>query len=268
MTRGALIFAFNNEHTDYIGMAAWSARRIGRHLDIPIALVTDVDATDTRVREFDRVITTQAVPGGSRWFDDYADTVTWYNASRIDAFRLTPWEHTLVLDADYVVSSNNLNSLWHINTDFLCHKNAWDVKTGSLLTGLNTFGRLRMPMWWATVMCFRKSTTSQYIFDAMSMVRQNWQHYRELYHIDQATYRNDFALSIALNIVSGHTQKVDEIPWNLTSLLPDTAISQVNDDSFDLTYTDSHGIMRHIAIMGMDFHAMGKAHLEKIIAAH
>ena len=40
MTRGALIFAFNNEKTDYVAMARWSAERIRRHLDIPVAIVT------------------------------------------------------------------------------------------------------------------------------------------------------------------------------------------------------------------------------------
>ena len=41
MTTGALILAFNNEHTDYLAMAAWSADRIRQHLDIPVAVITD-----------------------------------------------------------------------------------------------------------------------------------------------------------------------------------------------------------------------------------
>jgi hypothetical protein len=59
MTAGALIFAFNNEKTDYVAMAEWSARNIRRHLDIPVAIVTDCTDTD-RTRTFDRVIS--AVP--------------------------------------------------------------------------------------------------------------------------------------------------------------------------------------------------------------
>ena len=39
MTTGALIFAFNNEKTDYVALAAWSAANIHRHLDIPVALL-------------------------------------------------------------------------------------------------------------------------------------------------------------------------------------------------------------------------------------
>ena len=45
LTQGMLIFAFNNEATDYIAMAAWSARNIRRHLDLPVAVVTDAPET-------------------------------------------------------------------------------------------------------------------------------------------------------------------------------------------------------------------------------
>jgi len=266
MTRGALIFAFNNEQTDYLAMAEWSAQRIRRHLDIPVAVVTN-DVDRARNQSFDRIIETQPSTGGTRWFEDYASTVSWHNAGRVDAFNLTPWDHTLVLDADYVVCSDHLNRLWDTNTDFLCHKNAWDTKTGKPLDGLNTFGRHKMPMWWATVVCFKRTNFSQYVFDAMTMVRENWQHYRDLYQIDRATYRNDFALSIALGIVSGHTNTVDEIPWDLASVLPDTELEHLDNDYFSMRYRDPDGILRSVGISGTDFHAMGKAHLEKIIAA-
>jgi len=266
MTRGALIFAFNNEQTDYVAMARWSAERIRRHLDIPVAVVTD--CTDTnRTQGFDQVICAEPASGGTRWFEDYGSTVSWHNAGRVDAYNLTPWDHTLVLDADYVVCSNHLNRLWDTNTDFLCHKNAWDTKTGKPLDGLNTFGRTKMPMWWATVVRFKRTNFSQYVFDTMTMVRENWQHYRDLYHIDRATYRNDFALSIALGIVGGHTNTVDEIPWDLASVLPDTELEQLDDDYFTIKYKSSNNVLRTVGISGTDFHAMGKAHLEKIIAS-
>lgn len=267
MTRGVLIFAFDNEETDYVQMAAWSANRIHRHLDIPVAVVTNCDPGDPRVGGFDRVITADAATGGTRWFEDYAATVSWHNAGRTDAYNLTPWDETLVLDADYVVCSSQLLTLFQASTEFLCHKTAWDLKTGQALNELNVFGRYRMPMWWATVMMFRRSNTAQYIFDSMQMVRDNWQHYRDLYQIDRSTYRNDFALSIALGIVSGHTGTVDNIPWDLASVLPDTTLTQLDTDYFAIEYVDQRGVSRSVGISGTDFHAMGKRHLEKIIAA-
>ena len=263
MTQGVLIFAFNNEETDYLAMAEWSAGNIRRHLNLPVSVVTDIEYTGTA---FDRVIHANAESGGTRYFEDYDTTVTWHNAGRVNAYALTPYDQTIVLDADYVVASNNLKRLLNANQDFLCHRLAFDLAGKTDMRGLNTFGNYDMPMWWATVMMFRKSNTAQYIFDSMQMVRDNWQHYRDLYNIDRATYRNDFALSIALGIVSGHTMKVDEIPWALASVMPNTQLMRwIDTDSYIITYADSDQKLKHMSFEGLDFHAMGKKHLGDIV---
>ena len=267
MTRGALIFAFNNEETDYLEMAAWSAQNIRRHLNIPVAVVTDADAGDPRVSGFDQVITSSPATGGTRYFEDYAKTVSWHNAGRTDAYSLTPYDQTLVLDADYVVADSDLNQLWD-QADFMCHRLAFDMSKGEgFLDELNCFGQYQMPMWWATVMMFRRSNTAQYIFDCMNMVRHNWQHYRDLYGIQKATYRNDFALSIAIGIVSGHTFKVEEIPWPLASVMPSTKLEKLDQDLYRLEYTHTNTKPYQISFAGYSFHAMGKKHLGDIVEA-
>lgn len=263
MTTGALIFAFNNEQTDYVEMAAWSAQNIRRHLNIPVAVVTDADPGDSRVSGFDRVIAADATSGGTRWFEDYQSTVTWHNAGRVDAYSLSPWQRTLVLDADYVVASNKLLPVLHSNEDFLCYRNA--ISVDSDLAGLNVFGRHGFPMWWATVMCFEKSNHARFIFDSMTMVRQNWQHYRDLYGIDRPTYRNDFALSIALGIVSGHTMRVNSIPGSLITTMPEQRVTQIDQDHYRIEYQNATGRPQYVEFAGMDFHAMGKHSLGEIV---
>ena len=264
MTTGAIIFAFNNELTNYVGMAAWSADRIRRHLGIPVAVITDC-LDQSQLTKFDHVIYADPASGGTRYFDDYKETITWYNAGRTDAYRLTPWDQTLVLDADYVVCSNELKNVLDMPQDFACHRQAWDVAAINQFEGLNYFGHHKFPMWWATVMMFRKGNIAQYIFDCMKMVKQNWIHYRDLYHIQGPNYRNDYALSIALGIVSGHTLKVHNIPWSLASIMPEHGLSQIGADHFEIKYQDQ-GQLKKIDWHSMDFHAMGKKHLGDIIA--
>lgn len=264
MTTGALIFAFNNEEIDYVSMAAWSADNIHRHLGIPVCVVTDSDTADTR---FDRIIQIKrSQTDQKRHFLDLDSRVTWYNQDRVDAYSISPWDQTLVLDADYVVASDQLVRVLKAPQPFLCHRLAWDITTGERLDNLNYFGRNRMPMWWATVMMFRKSTTVQYIFDSMRMIRDNWNHYRDLYAIGRSKYRNDFALSIALGIISGHTLKVDEIHYGLATVLPEHSIKQLDTDHYRISYKKQDRD-RHITVTGMDFHAMGKGHLGDIIAS-
>ena len=148
----------------------------------------------------------------------------------------------------------------------MCHRYAWDITHLNDFDGLNYFGRNRMPMWWATVMMFRKSNTAQYIFDCMDMIRANWRHYKDLYHITGTNYRNDYALSISLGIVSGHTLQVDNIPFGLASVMPEHTLRQLDEDYFEIGYTGADKKSKIIGWHGMDFHAMGKKHLGEIVA--
>ena len=250
MTTGALIFARNNEHTDYVAMAHWSAKNIQRHLGIPTHIVTDNSRTDS----------------GSRHFAD-AGTVTWHNTNRMDAYRLSPWDRTLVLDADYVVASDQLRSVVDSSADFLAHRWAYDVTGCNTFEGLNYFGDVRMPQWLATFMIFNRSQQAELIFDTMAMVRDNWIHYKNIYKNNARTYRNDHALSIALLIINGHTLNHSGIPWQLASLTPEHQLIQVDQDRYRVDFVNTEGRSRWLELR-QDFHAMGKQHLGDIVASH
>jgi hypothetical protein len=247
MTTGAVIFARNNEHIDYVAMAKWSAQNIARHLDIPTHIITDFAPSDN-----------------SRHFTDVGQA-TWHNLNRMDAYRLSPWDRTLVLDADYVVATDQLRSVLDCDEDFLAHRWAFDITGCNDFTGLNWFGNNCMPMWWATVMVFNKSRQAELIFDAMSMIRDNWTHYRNIYKNSVATYRNDHALSIALGIVNGHTLNHAGIPWSLASLTPEHNLTQLDQDCYRVDFVNTEGRARWIELR-QDFHAMGKRQLGDIVA--
>lgn len=264
LTQGVLIFAFNNEATDYIAMAAWSARNIRRHLNLPVAIVTDNPAAAAEYK-FEHIIATAPDTGGSRHFADYSTTVTWHNAGRINAYELSPFDQTLVLDADYVVASDSLLDVLKIPQQFAAFSNAFEP---SSMTNLDTFGAYNMPMWWATVMMFRRGNISQYIFDSMQMIRANWQHYRDLYGIHQSNYRNDYALSIALGLVAGAEQSVHAISKPMFNIMPEHRLTCVEQDHYEVTYTNTEGRLKTMSWAGLDFHAMCKRHLEVIVAAH
>jgi hypothetical protein len=249
MTTGAVIFARNNEHIDYVAMARWSAKNIERHLGIPTHIITDSAQSDN-----------------TRHFTDVG-TVTWHNLNRTDAYYLSPWDRTLVLDADYVVATDQLRSVLDCNEDFLAHRWAYDVTGCNTFEGLNWFGDVRMPMWWATVMVFNKSKSAQLIFEAMAMIRDHWTHYRNIYKNSVATYRNDHALSIALGVVNGHTLNHASIPWQLASLTPDRALTQLDQDRYRVDFVNTEGQSRWIELR-QDFHAMGKRQLGDIVASN
>lgn len=246
MTTGAVIFARNNEQIDYVAMAKWSARNIERHLGIPTHIITDT-APSNNVRQFSDV-----------------GRVTWYNHNRMDAYTLSPWDRTLVLDADYVVACDQLKSILDADQDFLAHRYAYDITGCNNFEGLNTFGDNCMPMWWATVMMFQRSRHAELIFESMQMIRDNWTHYRNLYKNTNVTYRNDHALSIALGIVNGHTLNHNGIPWKLASLTPEHRLTQLDQDRYRVDYVNTQNQPRWIELQ-QDFHAMGKQQLGAIV---
>jgi hypothetical protein len=262
MTTGALIFAYNNEQTDYVAMAAWAAKNIRKHLGIPVALVTDQPTN----LKFEQVIIQSSEGNNGRWFSDYSTNVTWHNQSRVNAYELTPWNQTLVLDADYVVASNQLKTVLASTKEFLAHRRAYDITGLDNFDGLNYFGSYHMPMWWATVMMFRRSEHARLIFETMTMIRDNWTHYRNIYKNSRGTYRNDHALSIALGVVNGHTLDHAIIPWDLASLTPDHQLTQLADDHYCIDFVNSDQKSKWIEIHNQDFHAMGKKTLGEIVA--
>ena len=249
MTVGAVIFARNNEQIDYVSMAQWSAKNIERHLGIPTCIVTDDTQLSTNTRNFTDV-----------------GTVTWHNLNRMDAYKLSPFEQTLVLDADYVVASDQLKTVLDSKENFMCHRLAYDITGLQTFEDLNVFGNHKMPMWWATVMMFRRSKKAQLIFECMEMIRDNWTHYRNLYANSRSTYRNDHALSIALNIENGHTLQTADIPWPLASLTPDHKLIQEGQDCYRVEFNSSDKKPRWITLKNQDFHAMGKQQLGAIVA--
>ena len=166
-----------------------------------------------------------------------------------------------------MINSEDLKVVIESPQEFMCFRSAFNLARPEE-EFLNTFGTYRYPMYWATVMMFRKGNTAQYIFDAMQMIRENWTHYRDLYHIAQPTYRNDYALSIALGLVSGQTLKVDAIPWGMPSVVPENKLTLSNDTFWDIEYEDAQGKCKTVSIVGLDFHAMGKRDLGVIVETH
>jgi len=262
MTAGAVIFAMGQDQIDYVAMARWSAQRVQRWLGLPTTLITDqsVDAD-----QFDRVIhISRSHPESQRWFDDIGHRVGWHNQDRCDAFDLSPYDRTVLLDADYVVASDQLRPL-------IDHDRFWCFRHATALgpePNFDTFGRHRYPMFWATVMIFGRDLQTKLLFDSMRMIRDNWQHYRDLYHIDSALFRNDFALSMALPLVNGHMQPTIPALGSMLNVMPNQQLRQLNEDRFEVEFVNDRRIRMRCVLEHQDFHAMGKRELGDIIAAH
>lgn len=140
---------------------------------------------------------------------------TFWNLNRHTVFDLSPFDQTLVLDADYLVQSDVLNQVWtkdkyvkHRVPEFMINH-----AVASINDPMNIQTKMvsdtSIPMYWATAFWFRKTGNVKKFFQVVEYVRDNIAYYRQLYRFRGKFFRNDFAFSVAAHVMAAHTSE----PW-------------------------------------------------------
>jgi len=246
-SRGIVVFAFNTETVDYVQIADRTSQLASQYMDLPITLITDHDA-DPKFR-YDNIITID--PQGDNW---RGGSIQWRNFGRHYAYALSPYDETVLLDTDYLVLDNSLNTLFETDFDYkLMHHN-----TNYEGAVYEQMGETSLPFIWATVILFRKSKKSELLFDLVGKIQRNYNYYRALYNIREGNYRNDYAFAIANNILNGYNLNEDQgIPWNMFTI--EEKIDQVlYDDNFLYVYGDGTGKV----VARQNTHIMDKQYLQ------
>lgn len=198
-SRGVLLFAFNTERTDYVKIAERAARLVHHTLRLPVTLITDNAVAS---QHFDNVIYI------SNELKNYkvGETGGWRNGDRFRAYELSPYDETLLIDSDYLVLDVDLLKLFEQDFDYRIM--SWNNKPAQLWT-------LKMGMYsheylWATAILFRKTPKAKMLFDLVGRVQRNYLYYMKLYHIREGNFRNDYAFTIANNILNGYDLNFDQ----------------------------------------------------------
>ena len=247
MTKGILMFAINGEakdtkyntvKIDYIAMATANAKNIKKYMhNNNVALITDqkgkkyIEDNDYIVY-FDNIIIIDSIDTGSgpntnakiytRAMRTGTDTIRlpWQNQSRTDAYELSPFDQTLLLDSDYYVYDDLLDKVFDTDKKILCGKHVAEISHQDALIDYERLHHQSIKLFWATVLYFTKSDEAKMMFDIMKMVKKNWQYYGKLYKFDTSrTYRNDFAVSIALHMMMGKKENNEyDLPFTIMCL--------------------------------------------------
>ena len=230
MSKGIVIFAYNGAY-DYVAMARTSAALAKRHLKLPVTLITD-QAVD--YPEFDTVIVQERTDPEQLKITD-GELKPWHNQNRTTVYALTPYDQTLLIDADYFVMNSRLKHLFDTNLDFACYDTANDISGAAQLE--SNIGNTSIPMQWATVIYFRRSELAEAVFDFMEYIKQHYEFYSLMYNFRADKYRNDYALSIAVQTLTGYnTGNFAQIPGILDTLLLGTNIVDINKQG-EIVYT-------------------------------
>lgn len=250
MTRGALLFAFNNGTVDYYEMAIRTSKRINKFLNLPVTVVTGPDTDLSKYDyQFDNVIIEEPDTSNTK------QQTVWINKGRHKAYELSPYDETLVLDTDYLINSDTLLKPFELYDDFMCHK-----YTSFLMlpeAEQEELSPVSFQTLWATVIYFKKTTRAKQIFECMSMVQHNYTHYCNLFKLASTQYRNDHSLAISLRIVNGGTENPqDYIPWNLVHVNDTVKVYRDSDTSYTLMKQNER--TEYLKIKDSDFHLLNK----------
>lgn len=218
MTKGVVLFAFNNSDIDYIKQAIYCAKRVKQYLKVPVQLITDtIDYVETQYpfyKKYIDEITHTPTPKGSikKFYDGiYANKrLEWKNTARTNAYELSIFDKTIVIDTDLLISNDKLLTCFSMPDDFMIAKDYNLINQSKSHADLDRISDSTIPMYWATILYFTKSDTAKKVFNLVEHIKENYNYYRLVYSITEKKFRNDFAFSIAVHMMRGF---VEDSTW-------------------------------------------------------
>jgi hypothetical protein len=152
----------------------------------------------------------------NRLYKDTSHTskpLPFYNVDRCDAYKISPYDETLLIDADYLILSNNLNSCWGHNNELMMNWSYQDIMSERDDPTLKRLSPSGITMYWATVVYFRKTDFVEQFFKTVEHVRDNREYYQDVYKWPGNLYRNDYSFSVAAHMMGGFVDKgIEQLP--------------------------------------------------------
>jgi len=276
MTKGFLIFAQNNPDIDYCKLAVFCAKRLKSYMDVPVSIVTDsaewlLSSQPEAGTLFDKIITCFSNTTQSKKFHDgsmFYKKLQWKNLSRVEAYDLSPYDKTIVIDSDYIVASNFLEKLFSSSHNVMLYRKSYDLAQWRDTSSFDYINQ-SIPFYWATVLYFTKNEESKMLFTLVKIIRENWQYYRLLYRIDASMYRNDYAFSGAVHMLNGQVDlpSIGVIPGYKFYVLDKDLLLDIQDSTmkFLVEKEKYHGEYICTSISDVDVHVMNKYSLARLI---
>jgi hypothetical protein len=235
-SRGIIAFANNTDTVNYVEIATRTLSIASKTLNLPY-----------------QIITTSTNNHNSRFDIDSKKFVQWNNFDRHSVYELSPFDETLVIDADYLVLDNSLIKIFEIEWDYLLQRNS----TALTQEWPNNMGPHSLPFVWATVFAFRKTLKSKLFFELVSRIQNNYRYYINLFNIRERNYRNDYAFAIADYIINGYKIEASSIPG--TMLTVDQLINSIEINGAKVIIKDTN---KSYVIPLMNMHIMSKSYLQ------
>lgn len=273
MNNGVLLFANNNKKINYIKQAEFCASRIKKYMNIPVAIATDdLSYAQSLSFKFDYYIEIEKpnYVQNKFFYNGVYNSIAlqWSNQNRLSAYNITPFDQTIVMDTDYIISNDVLVDAFKIDADIMMYKDICDVGLDRNNKEFKYISETSIPMWWATVFYFKKNSQTKLFFDLVAHIKEQWNYYRLFYQISNRNFRNDFAFSIAAHILSGLTVQtfVKELPGKFWFTSDRDIPLSINEETIKLLIDQNdNGNYMAAKLENSNVHLMNKFALQEII---
>lgn len=218
MSRGVVIYGINNDRVDYIQLAVMCAAFIKKNMPgVDIHLITDAGSkthqdskgcwsVDEHFTSFTVLPESEALFDNTRTYKDtryYHVESKFKNESRSLVYDLSPFDETLLVDCDFLITNPVLNCCWGSVNDIMMNKQAVRLLHQPLNDAEVRLGPFGITMYWATLIYFKKCKKAERLFRLVEHIKENWSFYCLTYEMPGRLYRNDYAFSIAIHILDG-----------------------------------------------------------------
>lgn len=247
MSRGCIILANDTDEFRYTKLAEIAAARVEQYLEIPVEIVSD---------EVERE--------NHRTLRNINSKLVWKNLNRTKIYDITPWDRTLVIDADYIINSDTLLSHLRADFDFAMVRDMYNPMTGDPFRP--KIGYSTIQQMWATVMIFNKGDIAAKIFAMADHVLDHYDYYAKVYCCPLRPLRNDYAFTIACHLMGGYGNRDFSLQgFRMANCDFNTEILELNGDNILVSHSREEG-KRHIQrLKGMDVHVQNKPSLFGLI---
>jgi hypothetical protein len=258
--KGVLLFAFNNERVNYFKMAKLCAIQIEQFWGLPVCVVSDEPQPKRgwpkNVKFWRQIDRPQRI--NSKAYPDFGAALSFWNTNRHRAFELTPFDQTILIDTDLIISTTSIIDAWHGRGVSLT-KDAYSVDGTTLWNDTRFVGSAKVPMYWATIVCFDKSPIAVEFFQQWERSVQFYASYSALHGFDPGPMRNDFAVTLAVERLKGGTQSdFFDLPYSIPTLAPGSTLLSLDPLIATVPYKEEEFITVELF---SDVHVMNKKSL-------
>lgn len=269
MKQGILLYAHNSSDVDYLKIATVAGFLAKKNLNKSVSIITDSDSLNFSKTQdyykqfesvFEHIILTDIEHGKNyRNLHDGAEskTVPFINHNRPLVYDLTPYDQTLLIDADFLIFTKNFNKYFDLDANLILCDEVYDI--GSRLKYEDYYISQTGPkMYWATCMLFKKCEYVKIFFELSKYIQENYNYFANVYNYNPKMYRNDVCISIAKHIMDNF-QNNDENCFERLNLTIDKDVLVSNKEN-SLTFLLSYPGDNYSActVRSMDIHIMNK----------